>query len=132
VTAILETSGQPIHVCRERNGKSGVGEHGFNGLDASYGLFGERKAEGDRPEQFPVDVDRAATHALENASLGQWPAAEPGEHDGLLWAEILEHAEDFDLELFDSIALEDGPADAAETGTHVLEWEEVLSASQAG
>ena len=132
MTAALETSGQPIHTCRKRDGKSGIGEHGFNGLDARYGLFGERKAEGDGPQQLAVNVDRATAHALENAGLGQWAAAKPGEDDGLLWAEILEHAEDFDLELFDAVALEDGPADAAETGTHILEWEEVLSASQAG
>jgi len=127
MTATFERTGQPIHACRKRSGKSSVGEHGFNGLDAGYGLFGERKAEGDGPEQLAVDVDRAAAHALENAGLGQWPAAEPGEDDGLLWAEILEHAEDFDLELFDAVALKDGPADAMETGSHVLEWEEVLS-----
>jgi hypothetical protein len=132
MTAPVETSGHPIHVCRKRNGKSGIGEHGFDGLDARYGLFGEGEAEGDGPEQLAVNVDRAAAHALENAGLGQWAAAEPGENDGLLWAEILEHAEDFDLELFDAVALEDGAADAAETGPHVLEWEEVLSASQAG
>lgn len=132
MTAILETSGQPIHACRERNGESGIGEHGFNGLDARYGLFGERKAEGDGPEQLAVNIDRAAAHALEDAGLRQWAAAEPGEDDGLLWTQILEHAEDFDLELFDAIALKNGPADAAETGPHILEWEEVLSASQAG
>jgi hypothetical protein len=132
MTATLETSGQPIQACRKRNGKSGIAEHGFNGLDARYGLFGERKAESDGPEQFAVNIDRAAAHALENAGFGQWAAAKPGEDDSLLWAEILEHTEDFDLELFDAVALEDGPADAAEAGTHVLEWEEVLSARQAG
>jgi hypothetical protein len=130
MTATFERNGQPIYA--GRSGKSGVGEHGFDGLDARYGLFGERKAEGDGPEQLTVDINRAAAHALENAGFGQWAAAEPGEDDGLLWTQILEHAEDFDLELFDAVALEDGPADAAETGTHVLEWEEVLSAGQAG
>jgi hypothetical protein len=132
MTAVLERSGQPIHACRRRTGKSSVGKHSLNGLDACYGLFGEREAEGDGPEQLTVDVDGATAHTLENAGLGQWTAAEPGEDDSLLWTQILEHAEDFDLELFDAVTLKDSPADASETGAHVLEWEEVLSAGNGG
>jgi hypothetical protein len=133
MTAILE-GGQLVQSrgCRRRSGKSGVGEHGLNGLDARYGLLGEGETERDGPEQFAVNIDRAAAHTLEDAGFCQWAAAEPGKDDGLLWTEILEHAEDFDLELFDAVALKDGPADAPETGTHILEWEEVLSAGNGG
>lgn len=128
----LEGGRQWPRACRRRGGESGIGEHGFDGLNASYRLFGERKAEGDGAKQFAVDIDWTAAHALQNASFGQRAPAEPGEDDGLLWTKILEHTEDFDLELFDAVALEDGPADAPETGVHILEWEEVLSASQTG
>jgi hypothetical protein len=128
--AALESGGQPARACRKRSGKSSIGQHGFDGLNAGDGLFGERETERDSAEQFAVDIDRAAAHALQNAGLGQWPAAEPGQNDGLLWAQILEHAEDFDLELFDAVTLEDSPADAMEPGANVLEWEEVLSSRQ--
>ncbi|HEY3939987.1 MAG TPA: hypothetical protein VGL97_21340 [Bryobacteraceae bacterium] len=50
----------------------------------------------------------------------------------MLWAEILENTEDFDLEFFNAVTLEDGSADAMEAGTHVLEWEEVLCTGKLG
>jgi hypothetical protein len=64
--------------------------------------------------------------------LGEWAATETSQDDSLLWAEILENTEDFDLELFNAITLEDGSADAMEAGMHVLEWEEVLCAGKLG
>lgn len=130
--ATLEDSRQTARSCRRRSGKSGIREHGLNGLNARDRFFGEWEPEGDGPEQFTANIDRTAAHSLQNTGFGQWPPAEPGQNDGLLWTQILEHAEDFDLELFDTVALEDGPADAAETGVHILEWEEVLRARQAG
>lgn len=132
MVATLEDGRQTARSCRRRSGKSGIGEHGLNGLDAGNRLFGKGKTESDSAEQLAINIDGAATHALQNASFGQWPPAEPGQNDSLLWAQILEHAEDFDLEFFDAVALEDGAADAPEAGMHILEWEEVLSARQGG
>jgi hypothetical protein len=119
-----------IRTCRPRRRKSSVGQHGFDWLNAGNGLLRERKAERDRAQQFAVDVNRAAAHTLQNAGFGERTAAQTGQDNGLLWAEILEHAEDFDLELFDAVTLEDSPADAMETGMHVFEWEELLSAGK--
>ena len=39
----------------------------------------------------------------------------------LLGADVFEHAQDFDLELFDAVAAEHGLADADHAGPHVLE-----------
>lgn len=130
--ATLEDGRQTARSCRRRSGKSGISEHGLDGLDAGNWLFGKGKTESDSAEQFAANIDRAAAHALQNASFGQWPPAEPGQNDSLLWTQILEHAEDFDLEFFNAVALEDGPADAPEAGMHILEWEELLSARQGG
>ena len=130
--ATLEDGRQTARSCRRRSGKSGIGEHSLDRLDAGNRLFGKGKTESDSAEQLAANIDRAAAHALQNASFGQWPPAEPGQNDSLLWTQILEHAEDFDLEFFDAVALEDGPADAPETGMHIQEWEQVLSARQGG
>ena len=130
MSATLEDSRQTARSCRRRSGKGGIREHGFNGLDAGDRFFGKWEPESDGAEQFTANIDRAAAHPLQNTGFGQWTPAEPGQNDGLLWTQILEHTEDFDLELFDAVTLEDGPAYAAETGAHILEWEEVLRARQ--
>jgi hypothetical protein len=110
-----------------RAAQSSVLDHGFDWLDASDGLLREREAEGDGAEQFTIDIDRAAAHALQNAGLGQRAAAKPGQDDGLLWTEILQDTEDFDLEVFDPVALEDSFADASKSGSDILDWEKILT-----
>ncbi len=110
----------------------GIGDHAFNGLNSSDSTFREREAEGDGAQQFAIDIDRAAAHALEDAGFGERAAAEPGEDDFLAGSDILEDAEDFDLELFDAIAGEDGAADAMETWFDGGEREEVLAVPEGG
>ena len=64
-------------------------------------------------DQPAVDVDRAAAHAGDDAGVGERTAFEPREDQVAARADdVLEHAEDVDLELLDAGAVEDGPADA--------------------
>jgi hypothetical protein len=64
---------------------------------------------------------------LQNAGLGQRTTAKPGQDYGLLWTEILEDTEDFDLEVFDPVAQEDSFADASKSGSDILDWEKILT-----
>ena len=104
-----------------------TGEHRFDGLDAGDRFFREWESEGNSAEQFAVDIYGATAHTLHDAGLSKRTAAESGENDALLWTEIIEHAEDFDLELFNLLAVKDGPADAVHAGADIFEWEEALS-----
>jgi hypothetical protein len=63
---------------------------------------------------------------LKNAGFSQRTAAKPGKDDGLPWTEIMEDTEDLDLEVFNSVSLEDGFPDAAHPRLDVPEWEELL------
>jgi len=104
----------------------GTPNHGLDWLDARDGLFGEGESEGHGPQQFALDIDRAATHTLQNAGLGQRSATQARQNDGLPWSEILEDPEDLDLEVFDSIALENGSTDPSKAWTDLLDWEKLL------
>jgi hypothetical protein len=108
-------------------GRLGIGDHLPNRLYAGDGLFGEGKPKRDRSQQFAIDVNRAAAHALHNAGLFEGTTGELGEDDGLLWSEVFEDTEDLDLELFDLISTENGAADTALTGTDIFERKERLS-----
>lgn len=110
-----------------RVGEGGERHHFLNGSDAGDGLLGKREAQSDGAEQLSIDIHRAAAHALHDAGLGKRPTTQLGEDNGLLWSEILENPEDFDLEVFDAIPFEDSAADAMESGADISEWEEVLS-----
>ena len=105
-------------------------DHGLDWLDASDGLLGEGEAESDSAEQFSIDINRAAAHTLQNAGFSERATAQAGEDDGLPWAEILEDTEDLDLEVFDSITLEDGFADSSKAGADILDWEEIADRRQ--
>lgn len=118
-------SGAGLQTCARGRG----GEHGFDRLDAGDGLLREWKTERDCAEQLTVDIDWASAHSLHDAGLGEWAATEPGENDALLWAEIFEDSEDFDLELFDLLPVKHGPADPVHAGADIFEWEEALSGS---
>jgi hypothetical protein len=59
--------------------------------------------------------------------LGERASGKAGENNGLSWDDVLEYAEDFDLELFDVIPLEDSATDAAQSGADIFEREEGLS-----
>lgn len=114
-----------VSQCRRR--KARAGDHGLDGPDAGDRLFREWKPERYCSQEFAVDINRTAAHALEHSGFGQRPAAEAGEDDRLLWRDIFKDTEDLDLELFDAVALEDGAPDAAEAWVDFFEGEEVLS-----
>ena len=126
----LEKTGQRARP-GSRTGESGIRDHGVDGLDAGDWLFGESEAEGNSAQQFPIDIHRAAAHALQNSGFGKRTATEAGDDDGLFGAEILEYAEDLDLELFNSVPLKNSPADSMQSGVDVLEWEKLLSLCEA-
>src|SRR5205085_6833538 len=88
------------------------------------GVLGKGAGHGDGADEFSIDVDRAAAHALHDAGMFEGAAGEAGEDEGFFGAEILEDAEDFDLELVDAIAGEDGASSAAHAGANVLEGKE--------
>ena len=101
----------------------GISDHLLDRLDTRDSLLGVRKTKRNRANQLAVNVNRASAHSLHHASALQRSAGEPGQNDGLLWSDILEYAEDFDLELFDAVTLEDGPADSMHSGANVSKRE---------
>ena len=112
---------------RRRGGCSGGGgraQHGLDGADAGDRVLGKREGHGDGADEFAVDVDGAAAHALHDAGVFQGSAGEAGEDEGFLGADVVEHAEDFDLKVLDLVAVEDGAAGAAHAGFEVLEGKE--------
>jgi len=109
--------------------EAGIGEHLFDRLDAGNRLLRKREPERDCPKQFPVDKDGTAAHPLEDTGLGERASTEFRENDGLFGSDIFENAEDFDLELFDLIPLEDSATDAMQPRTDVFEGKEVLTAA---
>src|SRR5215469_3485360 len=106
-----------------------AGEHRFDRLDTGNRLLGKRESERDCAEQLVIDIDRASAHALHHAGFGERTATQPSENHGLLWSEVFENAEDFDLELFDLLTVKNGPAHAMHAGPDIFEWEEALSSA---
>ena len=86
-----------------RRGGGGGAQHVFDGADAGDGILGEGEGHGDGADEFAVDVDRAAAHALHDAGMFERSAGEAGEDEGFLGADVVEHAEDFDLEFLDFV-----------------------------
>ena len=76
------------------------------------------------PASFAIDIDRAAAHALHDAGVFEGTAGESREDEGFLGADVIEHAQDFDLKLLDAVAVEDGAPDAVHSGANVLEGKE--------
>lgn len=107
----------------------GICDHLLDRLDTSNRLLGVRKTQRNRAHQFAVDVHRASAHSLHDSSSLQRPTGQSSQNDGLLWSDVLEHTEDFDLELFDAVPLEDGPADTVHSGTDIAKWEKTLCGS---
>ena len=86
-------------------------------------LLGERAQRVRHGADEPaVDVDRAAAHAGDDAGVGERPAFEPRENQIAVRADdVLEHAENVDLELLDAGALEYRPADRDHAGTDFVD-----------
>lgn len=110
----------------------GLSDHLLDRLDTGDRLLGVRESKRNRTGQLAVDIDGTTAHPLHYAGTLQRSSAEPRQDDGLLWSDILEYAEDFDLELFDALPVEDGSADAVHTGTNIAEREKVLGAGRTG
>ena len=107
----------------------GTGDHLLDGLDAGDRLFGEGESQRHGSEQFAVDIDWTSAHSLHYARLGERTAAQFREDDALLWREVLEDTEDLDLEFLDTVAFENGPANATQARADIFEREELLSDS---
>ena len=97
-----------------RGGGSGGVEHVLNGADGADGIFGEGEGHGNGADEFAVDVDGAAAHALHDAGVFEGSAGEAREDEGFLGAGVIEDAEDIGLELLDFVADED----SASGGVH--------------
>lgn len=108
----------------------GIGDHLLDGLDSGNRLLGKRKTECNGADELAVNVDGASAHTLQNTGLLQRASAELGQNDGLLWADVLNHPENLDLEFINTIALEHGAANAVESGTNVFQWKKVLGSEQ--
>ena len=111
--------------CIGRPGERRVRDHLFNRLNARDRLLREREPESNRSEQLAVNIYGAPAHPLNDSGFLQRASTQPSQNDALLWAEILEYSEDFDLKVFDAIVMEDSAAHAAHSWLHVLESEEV-------
>lgn len=110
----------------------GLSDHLLDRLDTGDRFLGVRESKRNRTGQLAVDINGTSAHSLHHASTLQRSSAEPRQDDGLLWSDILEYAEDFDLELFDVLPVEDGPAEAVHTGANIAEREKPFGAGGTG
>lgn len=116
--------------CRRREARAG--NHSLDWTYAGDRLLREWKPERYRAEQFAVDINGAAAHALQHTGFGERAAAEARENDRLFWRDIFQDSEDLDLELLDLTALENGAANAAEAWVDFFDGEEPLGGGGAG
>jgi hypothetical protein len=107
-------------------GKGRVGNHLLDRLNTGDRLFRKRETQSDGAEQFAVNVNRTSAHALHDASFLERAAAQASQYDALLRSEIFHYSEDFDLEIFDAIVMEDSAADAVHAGPDIVKGEELL------
>src|SRR5207237_1440871 len=75
---------------------------------------------GDGPDQFLVDVHRAAAHAGDHAGALQVQAAQAAEDHVAAGAGVLHHAQHFGVEPFDLGAFHDSQAVALHAGLQVV------------
>src|ERR1700687_250328 len=85
-------------------------ENVLDGSDPGDGFFGEdAELEGEGACELAFQVDGAAAHAGNDAGVLDFGAFKLDEDDGLARAEEIGHdADDFEVELFDLVAGEDG------------------------
>ncbi len=107
----------------------GTGDHLLDGLDSGDRLLRKGEPQRDSAEQLAVDIDWTSAHSLHHARFGERAAAQLREDDALLWREVLEDTEDLDLEFLDTVAFENGPANATQARADIFEREELLSDS---
>ena len=102
-------------------------EHLLDGSDAGDRILGElADAVAESADQLAVDVDGAAAHAGDDASVLRLFAVQASEDHVLAGADgILQHAKDFDVHGFGRYALEDGVSDAAESAVNFSKREKL-------
>src|SRR5690242_1083920 len=108
----------------------GIGDHLLDGLNAGNRLLRKRKAESDGSQQLAVNVDRATAHTLQHAGLLQRTSAKLRQDDCLLWADVLNYTEDFNLEFFDAVSFEDCAANTVKSRANIFQWKKVLGSGQ--
>ena len=109
----------------------GVTDHLLDGLDTGNSLLSVRKSQRNRTQQLAVDINRTSAHSQHDSGSLQRATGQSSQNDGLLWGDVPEYTEDFDLELFDAVPLEDGPTDAVHSGTDIAQWEKTLRGNDA-
>ena len=102
------------------------GNHLFNRLNPRDRLLRKREPEGNRPEQLAINIHGTPAHSLQDPGFLERSAAQTSQYDALLRSEIFKYSEDFDLEIFDAIVMEDSTAHAMHSRPDILETEEGL------
>src|ERR1700733_8287959 len=103
-------------------------QDGFNWGDAGGGFLGEyTELERKGACQLALQVDRAAAHARDYAGMLHFGAFEFDQDDGLAGAEKIGHyTDDFQIELFDLVAREDGVGVAVHAGLHLAQRQDLV------
>ena len=117
---VTSRSARASCVARSRRGSGRRTQHVLDGANARDGVLGEREGHGDGADEFAIDIDRAAAHALHDAGVFQRAAREAREDQRFLGADVFEHAEDFDIEVGDLVAGKDGASDAVHAGADLF------------
>src|SRR5690606_11369429 len=89
-------------------------------------------AESDSPNEASVDVDGTAAHARHDSGLGDLLAAQAYDDQRLLRADVLQHAEHFDAELFNLSPLKNCAAHTLLARAHLGQRIEVLRGRDGG
>ena len=90
--------------------------HGLDRRDAGDRILGEVPAVGERAGEASFDVDGRARHAGDDAGVDEARVVGLHEDDVLLGQEVVQHADDADVEALGLEALEDGEAVALHAG----------------
>ena len=104
-----------------RCGSESTLQHFLDGPDAGDGIFGVGKGQRDRADQFAIDVNRAAAHALHDAGMLERSAGKPPQDQRFLRAGIFQNAEDLNLKILDFVAVENRLADAVHARPDIFE-----------
>ena len=89
--------------------------------DAGERLLAIGPGEGDGPEQFPLNVDRAAAHAGDDARVLEIQSREPAQDHVPSRTGVAQDAEHLGLECFDLRSLDDGAPFPFHARTHVID-----------
>ena len=82
-------------------------EHLLDRLDTGNRFGGVGKGKRDSAYQLAVDINGASAHSSDDPRARKRTAGKPGQNHVLLGREVLEHTENFDIELLDLRSLKD-------------------------